>query len=125
MKKVVNIIKRITDIILIILIVVLALITINNHLNKESVTNIGDYYVFYVASGSMEPTLNVGDVIINKRTNDYEIGDIITYKKNNNYITHRIVEINENEIITQGDNNKTKDNPIDRSSIKCEYYKKS
>lgn len=125
MKKIVNLTKRILDIVLIFLIAVLALVIVNNQINKDNATRIGDHYIFYVASGSMEPTLEVGDVIISKKTNDYNVGDIVTYSKNNSNITHRIESINDETIITKGDNNKSEDQPISKAQIKCEFYKKS
>ena len=68
---------------------------------------------FKVVSGSMEPNLKINDVIIVKKTNDLNVDDIITYKdKSGQYVTHRIVEINDNNIITKGDANNTNDNPI-------------
>lgn len=125
MKKILNIIKNILDISIVIMIVILTILVINNRINKENVTKIGDYYIFYVASGSMEPTLNIGDVIISKQTNDYEIDDIITYKIDNSYVTHRIIKIENEQIITQGDANQSEDKPITKNQIKCEYQKKS
>lgn len=125
MKKVLNITKKIVDFIIILLIIVLASLTISNKLSKEKVTKIGDYYIFFVASGSMEPTLNVGDVMISKESNDYKEGDIVTYKLNKNYITHRIIKINEDEIITKGDANIIEDVPIKKEQIKAKYHSKS
>lgn len=57
------------------------------------------YQVFRVYTGSMAPTLEIGDVIIVKETDFSEIkkGDIITYKGdegdlNNKFITHKVIE---------------------------------
>lgn len=125
MRKILNITKKIVDLIIILLIIILAILTISNKLSKENVTKIGDYYIFFVASGSMEPTLNVGDVMISKKADKYKVGDIITYKLNKNYITHRIVEINKNEIITKGDSNIVEDAPIKKEQIKAKYHSKS
>ena len=74
------------------------------------------YKCFIVETGSMHPTLKIGDLIIVKHYNQYKIGDIITFKEknNNNYITHRIVQINNNKnFITKGDFN----NVIDKNCI--------
>lgn len=66
-----------------------------------------------VSSGSMQPELAIGDVIIIKEVNDYKENDIITYNVNNEYlVTHRIIEINEDNFITKGDNNTSKDKEI-------------
>lgn len=60
--------------------------------------SIGGYYLFVVASDSMEPTLNVNDIFIAKKGNNPEIGDIITYispsgQMAGRLITHRVEEI--------------------------------
>ncbi len=65
----------------------------------------------------MRPILNVGEVILIKDNLDYKKGDIITYKRNNHYITHRIIQINEDEIITKGDNNNTNDDSILKEDV--------
>lgn len=72
---------------------------------------------FSVLTGSMEPTIMTGDLIITKQVKPQQIkvGDIITFASpnSNNITTHRVIEvINENEdikYITKGDANNTKD----------------
>ena len=61
-----------------------------------------------VVGGSMEPTLEIGDVVIIKKLpqEQIKVGDILTYKlsENDEYCTHRIIEIDENgRFHTQGD----------------------
>ncbi len=64
-----------------------------------------------VSSGSMEPELSVGDVIIIKSCANYEVGDIITYSVDDKYfVTHRIIEREGNNFVTKGDNNNVEDN---------------
>ncbi|MDO5556735.1 MAG: signal peptidase I [Clostridia bacterium] len=66
--------------------------------------------VFLVNSGSMQPELFMGDAILIKKYDDYQIGDIITYKINDKYfITHRIIEKQGDLYITKGDFNNAKD----------------
>lgn len=73
------------------------------------------YKAFVIASGSMEPTLEVGDIVITKKAKQEEIkkGDIITFVDNGYTITHRMVDIVEKEgntyYQTKGDNNSTND----------------
>lgn len=54
----------------------------------------GNYRVFTVQSGSMEPTIHTGSLIFVKPAKDYQIGDIITKKTSDPKvtITHRIIE---------------------------------
>lgn len=73
----------------------------------------------------MEPTLNVHALIIIQEQNEYETGDIVTYKdKNGSVVTHRIIEKQEDKLITKGDNNNTTDEPIEQKQIfgKVRFY---
>lgn len=71
-----------------------------------------------VVSGSMEPRLPVGSLILSKVTEPKIIkeGDIITFRISHNSVnkaTHRVVMVEESSFITKGDNNKDIDvNPI-------------
>lgn len=73
-----------------------------------------------VLSGSMEPELSVGDLLIISERESYEINDVVVYQDSGMAITHRIVFIADNEIITRGDANNTDDSPISREQIKGE-----
>ena len=71
-----------------------------------------------VRSGSMEPALSKHDLIIIKAKSDYREGDIVTFVSNNgSLVTHRIISLSENEIITQGDANNVADSEIDPQMI--------
>lgn len=71
-----------------------------------------------VLSGSMEPTLKVNDLILVRETDQYEVGDIVVYQSGYELIVHRIVFMDGNEIVTQGDANSAADSPIDREAVK-------
>ena len=79
-----------------------------------------------VATGSMEPTIRVGDVVMVCWTDaeNLEVGDIIQYRKDDYTVIHRIVECQENEkgvteYITQGDYNNAPDSdPVTAEQIK-------
>ncbi len=60
-----------------------------------------------VFSGSMEPTLSTGDMVICKSQKDYEIDDVIAYydEEDGIFILHRIIERREEGFITKGDFN--------------------
>jgi signal peptidase len=74
-----------------------------------------------VLSGSMEPELSVGDLLIVLDSSSYEIGDVVVYQDGNIAVTHRIVRFSdEEEIVTQGDANNTEDDPISVEAIKGE-----
>ena len=68
------------------------------------------YYAIAVASGSMEPKISKGDVVIvDKNYNEIKIGDVLAYKHDGRIIVHRIYRIvksnNEYYIYTKGDAN--------------------
>ena len=82
------------------------------------------YKTYVIVSGSMEPNLNIGDIVIVKKVNENElnVGDIISFRQGQNVVTHRISQIKneygEKVYITKGDNNNTEDNgSIDYSYI--------
>lgn len=84
---------------------------------KKPYVDIFGYTLFSVATGSMQPTLNINDIIIVKITDDVKVGDIITYSEENEFITHRVISNNKETFVTKGDYNNTEDNPIDTSKI--------
>lgn len=73
-----------------------------------------------VLSGSMEPEISVGDLLIISESKNYEVGDVVVYQDGKMAVTHRIVSISGNEVITRGDVNNTEDEPITLEQIKGE-----
>lgn len=73
-----------------------------------------------VLSGSMEPDISVGDLLVVSKRESYEVGDVVVYQSGKIAVTHRIVSISENEVITRGDANNTEDEPITLEQIKGE-----
>ena len=89
----------------------------------DSVYNLIKFKSYVILSNSMQPTIDPGDVIFIKKStvNDLEVGDVVTFQKNDFIATHRIIEIQEDKVITQGDNNNLADEPLDKSNIMGEY----
>ena len=79
--------------------------------------NLFGYTAFSVVTGSMSPTLEIGDVILVKIDKNVKPDEIITYYKDNNFITHRIIDIKDETIITRGDSNNSSDSPISSDMI--------
>lgn len=85
------------------------------------------YYSLTIASGSMSPNINIGDIIIVEKINKNKIskiniGEILVYNKGNKIIVHRVIEIEELDnkfyFYTQGDANESPDNwVIEESDI--------
>ena len=105
----VKIFKRITDIILVLAIVLLALYFVFRSIGKIEICE--------VETGSMEDGIHAGDYILIYKKNKYDVGDVITYKKKDYYITHRIIKKKDNGIVTKGDANNVEDEPIEVDSI--------
>ena len=72
------------------------------------------YDFFIVTSGSMKPTIDVGSVVVIDTNSIVQNNDIITFTMKDSIITHRLVDISNDEYITKGDANET----IDPSYIK-------
>ncbi len=71
-----------------------------------------------VLSGSMEPELPVGSLLLIHNEDNYKIGDIVTYEDEyGNLVTHRLVSIENGEVITKGDANNTNDKPFPETKI--------
>lgn len=71
-----------------------------------------------VLSGSMEPELSVNDLVLVRKHDSYNIGDIVVYQDGSILVIHRIVSIDGDKVITQGDANNAADDPINISAVK-------
>lgn len=116
MKEFLKKIDFITIILLIIFIIVAYCYAQLKVFNYDYINFCG-YTIFQVITGSMEDTIKIKDIVIVKLTDEVEENDIITYKYKDDFVTHRVIEINEKEIITKGDANTSKDDPITKNDI--------
>ncbi len=73
--------------------------------------------VFEIVSGSMEPTINVKDLIVVLKTDLIKENDIITYYDGKDYITHRVIKIDGDNITAKGDSNNSVDTKISKSKV--------
>lgn len=68
---------------------------------------------YIIISGSMIPTIQIGDIVLIHDAQEANIGDIIAFKKKSTVIVHRVIDEKEidNEIMyqTKGDNNNIAD----------------
>lgn len=72
------------------------------------------YQSFLVQSGSMEPAIMTGDIIVIQKRDPYEQNDVVTFRnEQNRVVTHRLVEKSQtNEkivFLTKGDANRSQD----------------
>ncbi len=75
-----------------------------------SVVAVSGTKVYSVATGSMEPAIPNGSVVFVRPRPTYQVGDVITaFLQGEQTFTHRIIDIQGEEIFTKGDANKTMD----------------
>lgn len=102
----------------------------------SSKLSIGGFKLLVVRSGSMEPSIKTGSMVVGKSSNDYNIGDVVTFKnadKPKETTTHRITNIEyrgSNKIFTtKGDANNgadpekiTQDRIVGKVIVKILYF---
>lgn len=71
-----------------------------------------------VLSGSMEPELSVGDLLIVAEQDSYTVGEVVVFQEGRIGVVHRIIEMDDTTVTTQGDANNVPDEPMDISRIK-------
>ena len=78
------------------------------------------YGAAVVLSGSMEPELSTGDLVIVVETDSVEVGDVIVYQDGGMLVVHRVVGLDGELITTKGDANNVADQPINAAAVKGE-----
>ncbi len=110
-----RVISAILYIVLIPMIIFNFTLIIKSFINPNKTPDFFGYKSFVIVSGSMEPTIKKGDAIFIKEVPEEEIktNDIISFTQEETNVTHRIVEITQENGIkkytTKGDNNNTED----------------
>ena len=126
--KVLNIIAIVLSVILLPILVFNCILLVKGIVNEDEVPSFSGYTPLIVESPSMEDTIMTGDLIFIKKTDisELEVGDVITFYNplgdGKSLVTHRIIEITENEgaryFLTQGDNNNIDDkDPIHEDDV--------
>lgn len=116
-RKIFNILLNVISVILSIILIIVAVSWFQVNVQKKEYANIFGYTVFEVVTGSMSGSIEVDDYVLVKKTKDIKILDIITFKDGKNFITHRVVEIRADKIITRGDANNSNDIEITYDDI--------
>lgn len=110
--------KLLTILVMLILLSILfvsGVILVNSYIHPDEVPSFFGWKPFIVLSGSMEAQIMPGDIVVVKEVdvNTLKRNDIIAFKEDNVVITHRIIEvIEENGKVkykTKGDNNNIED----------------
>lgn len=71
-----------------------------------------------VLSGSMEPTFSKGTLLVVRQADDVAPGDVVVYQDGRELVVHRVVSVQDNVVVTQGDANNVADAPFDKSQVK-------
>lgn len=115
--KIGAIIGIILCIVLIPLLVVNVTLIVKSFVYPDKIPDFMGYKPFIVLSGSMEPAIMTGDLVITAKadTEDLKVGDVIAYRYGKEtVITHRIREVSldgdKRAFITKGDANNVEDN---------------
>ena len=103
-------------------------IIVKSYLNPNEIPDFFGIKPFIVVTGSMEGTIDGGDLIITKvvEPEALEVGDIIAYSIDTSVITHRIIEKTEVDgqpaFVTKGDANNTEDqDPVIYDQVESIY----
>ncbi|MBQ9978602.1 MAG: signal peptidase I [Clostridia bacterium] len=119
MNKKVKTIIRIVILTLIAALVGVSIYSINAaRLNGNSLPMPLGFGLTVVLSGSMEPALSVGDMLVVAPQESYEVEDVVVFQTGRSAVVHRIISITKEGVITRGDANNTDDEPIALESIK-------
>ena len=117
MAKVINFILNVLLGIITVVIIIGAYYMYQVKIQKKEYANLFGYSLFEVATGSMSPTIEIGDVVIVKITKEVNVNDIIVYIDGENIITHRLIEKQQENMITRGDANNSEDKPIENNMV--------
>jgi signal peptidase len=95
---------------------------IQTSIMKKEYANIFGYSIFEVKTGSMSGSIEIGDLVFvnildENKKNSLKVGDIVSFKDENYIVTHRINEINGENITTKGDANNAVDKAITKDKI--------
>lgn len=130
--KVLTVIGAILCVILIPVLIINVTLIIKSYTNTDEVPTIGGYAPLIVLTGSMEPEIMGGDLIIVKQIEegDVRVGDVIAFfdpsGNGTSIVTHRVIEIVDGEALsfrTQGDANNTADRlPVPAKDLVGVYH---
>ena len=103
-------------------------IVIKSYINPNKVPDFFGIKPFVVTTGSMEPVIYGGDLVIVKTADPSKLKekDIISFKEGDAVITHRIIKLTETDgkpaFVTKGDANNVEDgNPVSYSQVEGLY----
>ena len=140
LRKVVRVVRVVKITVCCVLIAVLTLAVIAFLVAKirGEIPSLFGYSIQRIISGSMAPTLEIGDVIISKEvtdTSEVHVNDIVTFRGDSRFdnqkVTHRVMVSPHNDgnggivIVTKGDANEFDDGEINYYDVESKYVAKA
>lgn len=111
--------KIISNLLIFLIIIFLLNICYSKLILKDNLIRVFGKSFVIVTTGSMEPEIKAGELVIISNMKEYKKQDIITYEDDEGFlITHRITNINENTFTAKGDANNITDEEILTNNIK-------
>lgn len=107
-----------------VLVLVSLVVGVNLYLwNAESLTGNAlpmpfGYGAALVLTGSMEPTIMTDDMIFVKEADSFQKDDIVVFQSGSILVVHRVLEVQEDSLLTQGDANNAPDEPVALKDVK-------
>lgn len=107
--KAINMVLNIVTWLFLIGVIIVAVITIGSNTSL-----LGGYKSYLIQSGSMEPTIMTGDLIVAHKNSNYAERDVVTFiGEDHRVVTHRILKISGSgeykSFLTKGDANRSED----------------
>lgn len=86
-------------------------LAVDKFVHKAPVPSFFGTSALVVTTGSMKGFINEGDLVIIQKADEYKYGEVITYMPSDGStpVTHRIVGIEGDKFVTQGDANNAED----------------
>ncbi|MBR4020580.1 MAG: signal peptidase I [Firmicutes bacterium] len=121
--------KGVRDVIRMILLIVCGLILGINVYMANAKSLVGNqmpmpfgYGAAVVLSGSMEPAMSVGDLILVQEAASFAEGDVVVYQDINSLVVHRVIKVNDKSVVTKGDANNVADGKIALEQVKGKVF---
>lgn len=70
-----------------------------------------------VESGSMEPTMPKGSLLLLESPGALGVGDVVVYEAADGYVVHRVVAVEGSQLICKGDANDAADAPVSAAAV--------
>lgn len=119
--KILNKISNLIINVMIFIVFVLLIFAIYNFIQlnvlKNRYVNYFGYTYFEIQTGSMESVISKDDYVFVKITKDVKENDIISFFAENDIVTHRVVYIDSESVVTKGDANNAKDKSIGKNNV--------